>query len=169
MGPAWAHAAPPQAEGHAVSPLTVFPPTPAPKIVSSYPAEGRAVAAGVLVLKVTFDQSMLDLAFELGPAAGGDLPDCLKTPRLLADGRTFVLLCTVETDKTYALAFNPSGQGGFANAQEHRAEPATLTFRTTGEVGATDIEAALKAANLTSSDMPIQEDPSHPGRRAEPG
>src|SRR4051794_33767712 len=83
------------AEPTTVSPLTIYPATPAPKIVRSYPAQGQAVPAGVLVIAVTFDQPMLDLAFDLGPAAGGEAPQCLKTPRLLPDSHTFVLLCTV--------------------------------------------------------------------------
>ena len=155
-------------EPKTVSPLVVYPPTPAPKIASSYPAQGQAVPGGVLVIKVTFDQPMLDLAFAFGPAPVGDPPDCLKTPRLLEDKRTFVLLCTVATGKAYALAFNAGPEAGFANVGSHRAEPAVLAFQTTGEVGPRDIGSALKAASLNAGDVPIQEDPYHTGRRNAP-
>src|SRR5688500_13815143 len=74
-----------------VSPLTVYPPTPPPNLVASYPPAGGAVTPGVLVLKLTFDQKMLPTGFDLGPVEGAEPPPCLKTPRLLDDGKTFVL------------------------------------------------------------------------------
>src|SRR5258705_1255288 len=82
-----------------VSPVTVFPATVAPKIVLSFPAAGQALSAGVTVLTVTFDQPMLKTGFDFGAAAGGEAPNCLKTPRLLNDNKTFVLLCTTDPHK----------------------------------------------------------------------
>ena len=35
--------------------------------------------------------------FDIAPAPGAEAPDCLKTPRLLDDGRTYVLLCTARS------------------------------------------------------------------------
>ena len=54
------------------------------------PAVGAAVTPGVLILKLTFDQRMTAGGFDVAPAAGAEAPDCLKTPRLLDDGKTFV-------------------------------------------------------------------------------
>jgi hypothetical protein len=149
-----------------VSPVTVYPATAAPKIVRSFPAEGQAVSAGVTVLTVTFDQPMLKSGFDLGAAPGGEAPPCLKTPRLLDDNKTFVLLCTTDPKKSYAIAVNAKPVGGFANVAEHRAEPATLKFSTTDADGPRDIHAAMKAANLRDLDMPIPEDPDHGGAPA---
>ena len=151
--------APPPLQPPPVSPLTVFPKTDAPKIVRSYPAAGQALSAGVLVLSVTFDQPMLKTGFDVGTATGGEAPRCLKTPRLLNDGKTFVLLCTTAPHKAYALSFNARPQGGFANVAEHRAEPSTLAFSTTDGKGPDNIREAMKAANLTDLDMPIQDTP----------
>jgi hypothetical protein len=151
-----------------VSPLTVYPKTDAPKIARSYPAAGQALSAGVLVLSVTFDQPMLKTGFDFGPGAGGAAPHCLKTPRLLNDGKTFVLLCTTEPHKTYAIGFNAKPVGGFENVAEHRAEPATLAFSTTDGNGPADIRAAMKAANLTDLDMPIQDTPERPAESPKP-
>jgi len=142
-----------------VSPVTVYPATAAPKIVRSFPAAGQTLSAGVTVLSVTFDQPMLKSGFDFGAAPGGEAPRCLKTPRLLDDNKTFVLLCTTEPHKTYAISFNARPQGGFANVAEHRAEPATLAFSTTDGDGPADIHAAMKAANLREIDMPIQDTP----------
>jgi hypothetical protein len=102
---------------------------------------------------------MIKSGFDFGAAPGGEAPTCLKTPRLLDDGKTFVLLCTTRASASYAMSFNASPAGGFANIAEHRAEPATLAFSTTAEWGARDVHAALRAANLREIDMPIQESP----------
>jgi hypothetical protein len=136
--------------------------------VRSYPAAGQALQAGVTVMSITFDQPMLKTGFDFGPAPGGEPPHCLKTPRLLNDNKTFVLLCTTEPHKAYALTFNAKPEGGFANVSEHRAEPATLAFSTTDADGPRDIHAAMKAANLTDLDMPVQESPDRRGEKTQP-
>jgi hypothetical protein len=160
-------AAPPVAPSpNVVAPVTVYPRTDAPKIVKSYPAAGQALSAGVLVLSVTFDQPMLKTGFDFEAAPGGEAPKCLKTPRLLDDGKTFVLLCTTEPHKTYAFAFNAATQGGFENVGEHRAERATLAFTTTDGDGPITLRDAMKQANLRDVDMPIQESPDRRGEKA---
>jgi hypothetical protein len=156
-----------------VSPVTVFPATAAPKLTKSYPAAGQATAAGVLVMSVTFDQPMLAAGFDFGPATGGEQPQCLRTPRLLEDKKTFVLLCTTEPSKTYALSFNarPQGghQGGFENTAEHRAEPATLSFSTMAGEGPKDVHEAMKAAGLRDNiDMPVEVSPDRHGDTGPP-
>jgi hypothetical protein len=151
-----------------VAPITVYPATNAPKIVRSYPAAGQALSGGVLVLSVTFDQPMLKTGFDFAAGPGGEAPPCLKTPRLLDDNKTFVLLCTTDPHKSYSLAFNAKPQGGFENVAEHRAEPATLAFSTTDGDGPRDIHAAMKAANLRDIDMPIQDMPDHRGEKPRP-
>jgi hypothetical protein len=159
-------AAPPAAPSpNVVAPVTVYPKTDAPKIVKSYPAAGQALSAGILVLTVTFDQPMLKTGFDIEAAAGGEAPKCLKTPRLLDDGKTFVLLCTTEPHKAYAFAFNAAPQGGFENVGEHRAERATLAFTTTDGGGPNTLHDAMKAANLRDLDMPIQESPDLRGEK----
>jgi hypothetical protein len=148
-----------------VSPLTVYPPTAPPNLVASYPAAGGAVAPGVVVLKLTFDQKMLPTGFDLAPVAGGaEPPPCLKTPRLLDDGRTFVLLCTLRAGKSYALALNagPPTEArnfGFANAYERRAIPASLAFTTTRDEPIRTLDDAMKRQGLTALEVPVQEDP----------
>ena len=167
-GAAAAAAPAPAPPARDLSSVTVYPATAAPKLVRSFPAAGQAMSAGVLVLSVAFEQPMLKTGFDFGPAAGGETPHCLKTPRLLDDNRTFVLLCTTDPHKAYALSFNASPQGGFANVAEHRAEPATLAFSTTDGDGPRDIHTAMKAANLRDIDMPIQESPDRPAEKTGP-
>ena len=164
-GPVLAQTAKPPARPPAetptpVSPITVMPPTDKPKVVATWPASGETIAPGVLVLKVVFDQQMTprDFAYGLGT---GDKLDCLKTPRLLNDNKTFVLLCTTLPGKTYSVALNPDAPGGpaFSNLAENRAEPGALAFTTgTGEP-VTKLRDAIKAAGLGGLDMPVEEAP----------
>lgn len=153
-----------------VSGVTIFPSRPT--VTATWPAAGQTVAGGVIVLSVRFNQPMLASGFDIAPAPGGPALNCLKTPRLLNDGQTFVLLCTAAPKTTYALAFNaqPAADGeadaGFANIGDQRAEPATLTFSTNDADGARNVAQAMKAAGLGELDSPIQD--SAPGRPQPP-
>lgn len=129
----------------------------APKVVSTYPAQDQAVAPGVLILKVAFNQKMLPTGFDYAPAPGADPLECVKTPRLLNDEKTFVLLCRAWPGKTYGVAFNGSEKPGFANQGELRATGATLSFTTTSGEPIRTVAAGVKAAGLEPTDTPIQE------------
>jgi hypothetical protein len=161
-----ARAAPAPPEAASLPPKTVAPVTviprggERPKIVASFPAQGQQIAAGALVLRITFDQKMAEDGFSVSAAPGGQAPACLKTPRLLNDEKTFVLLCTTARKTAYALAFNAQPQGGFANIGGMRATPAGLAFTTSDALdGPHDLDAALKAAQLTRADVPIARQP----------
>jgi hypothetical protein len=158
-----AHAAPPpEAAGlppKTVAPVTVMPRSNPPKIVGSFPAQGQVMAWGVLVLRITFDQEMDKEGFAFAAAPGGEMPKCLKTPRLLKDEKTFVLLCTTGPTARYSLAFNAPPQGGFTNIGGKRAAPAQLAFSTNDEPGPGNLDDALKAADLTPEDGPVATQP----------
>lgn len=128
-----------------------------PKVTATYPAQDQAVAPGVLILKVAFNQKMLPGGFDYGPAATGEKLECVHTPRLLNDEKTFVLLCRVWPGKTYGVAFNAAETPGFANQGDRRATPATLTFTTTTAEPLRTVTAGVKAAGLEPTDTPIQE------------
>lgn len=141
-----------------VSPVTISPLADAPKLSASFPAEGAAVSPGALVLKLTFDQKMAPDAFAVG-AGEGQAPACLKTPRLLADEKTFVLLCSTRGGASYDIALNAAGEGGFTNIGGQRAETARLRFTTTTAAPVRTMEEAMKMAGLTGLDVPVQEQP----------
>lgn len=151
--------APPPLPPHEVAGVIVMPVTNPPRLVASYPAEGQAVAPGVLILKLTFDQRMTATGFDIGAAPGAQALDCVKTPRLLNDGKTFVLLCTALSAHSYALAFNAQPEGGFQNLAEKRAAPVTLTFTTTNAEPIRSLSAAMRVQNLSALDVPVQESP----------
>jgi hypothetical protein len=125
---------------------------PPPKVVASFPPDGASVPAGVLVLKVVFDQPMAPEAWSYGRSEGGAFPDCLARPRLLADQRTVVLLCTVAPKQSYAVEINPVR--GFANANGRSVKPVALRFSTT-DTGPRNVHDALLQAGLTDADEPI--------------
>ncbi len=138
--------------------ITVMPPTPAPKLAASFPAQGEAVAPGALVLRLTFDQKMAPNAFDVVPTVADGL-DCVKRPRLLNDDKTFVLLCTARAGRTYSVSLNSGPAGGFANLGEHRADPVVLSFSTTRDEPIRNLAEAMKVAKLTGLDVPVAESP----------
>jgi hypothetical protein len=162
LGGASAHAqvrTPPPEEPNAVAPVLILPPTLPPKLVSSYPAQDQVVAPGVLILKVAFDQQMSPTAWNYAPAAGAEPLDCVKTPRLLADQKTFVLLCRVQANRTYGVTLNAERAGGFANLGENSAETTVLTFKVGAEAPVTTLRRAMTAAGLKDHETPVQESP----------
>lgn len=150
---------PPKDEPNAVSPVLIMPPTLPPKLVSTYPAEGETVVPGVLILKVSFDQQMSPSAWNYAPAPGAEPMDCVKTPRLLGDQRTFVLLCRVLANKTYGVTLNAQRPGGFANLGDNPAQTAALTFKVDSDTPITTVRRAMEAAKLQPDQMPVQDAP----------
>lgn len=146
-----ASAAAPSPVAHPVSEFVV-PGGPPPKLVASFPAEGAQVGAGVLVIKLVFDQPMTADGWSYGQSQGGDFPTCLEKPRLLADKRTFALLCSVAAHKTYAMAVNAAP--AFAGANGRLAQPSLLSF-STSDTQVLDMHQALDQAGLTDADEPI--------------
>lgn len=161
-GPATAQTQRPDREdATAVSPVTVMPRTAPPRVTATYPAQGQAIAPGAVILKVAFDQPMRPEAWDYAAAsaAEGERPECLETPRLLPDARTFLLLCRVLPGRTYAVALNGGPAGGFSNLAENRAVPLVLSFATTRGDPVTSLARAMTAAGLRDDESPIQDAP----------
>lgn len=146
-------------EPNEVSPVLILPPTLPPKLVSSYPAQDETVAPGVLILKVAFDQQMSPTAWNYAPAPDAEPMDCVKTPRLLPDQKTFVLLCRVLGNKTYGVTVNAERTGGFANLGDNPAQTAAVTFKVGSNDPVTTVRRAMDAAKLLPDQMPVQDAP----------
>jgi hypothetical protein len=125
---------------------------PGPAVKSTYPPSGGNVPAGVMILKVVFDQPMAPDAWAYGPSADGDFPKCLADPRLLDDQRTYVLLCNVAPNRAFAVQINSTPR--FASAYGRSAKPFTLKF-STSDAATFDLHDALLQAGLTDADKPI--------------
>ena len=136
--------------------VRAHPRTP-PVVVATYPAQGAVVAGGTLVLKVVFDQAMSPEGWSYAKAAGADFPACLPRPRLLADERTFVLLCSTVRGRPYGVGLNADPADGFADASGRFAGRLELKFATVadGEL-VRPVSEALAAAGLTPADSPIE-------------
>lgn len=161
LAAAGAHAQtrPPSEGPNTVAPVLILPPTQPPNLVSTYPAQDETVAPGVLILKAAFDQQMSPAAWNYAPAPGAEPMDCVKTPRLLSDQKTFVLLCRVLANKTYGVTFNAERTGGFANLGENPAHTASLTFKVGADSPVTTVRRAMEAAKLQADQMPVQDAP----------
>jgi hypothetical protein len=125
---------------------------PGPIVQSTYPTSGASVPAGVVILKIVFDQPMAPDAWAYGPSAEGDFPKCLANPRLLNDQRTYALLCSLPPNRPFALVIN--GTPRFESAYGRTAKPYTLKFATT-DANTPSVHEALLQAGLTDSDQPI--------------
>lgn len=162
LGATAAHAQaqkPPAEAPNAVSPVLILPPTLPPKLVSTYPAQDQTVAPGLLILKAVFDQQMSPSAWNYAPAPGAEPLECVKTPRLLTDQKTFVVICRVLAGRTYGVTFNAQRPGGFANLGENPAQTATLTFKVENDSPVTTLRRAMELAGLQADQTPVQEAP----------
>jgi hypothetical protein len=140
-----------------LSGVTVVAPAPTlPKVVSTFPEEGKSVAPGALILKVTFDQKMNPAGWDYGKGTDA-YPNCLAQPRLEPDQKTFVLLCTVGPKSSFSVALNSSSQGAFENEAGQKATPATFNFTTDDEKSLASIADAMKAAGLKSDEGPVMD------------
>jgi hypothetical protein len=142
---------PPPAKAPDVSEVVV-PGGPAPKVVKTFPAEGATVSAGELALEVTFDHPMSAARWGYGEGAGGAFPTCLAHPRLLADTKSFVLLCQVKANTAYAIDLGATP--GFTGDAGRKATPLVLKFSTNEQV-VDNLHDALDEAGLTDADEPI--------------
>jgi hypothetical protein len=140
-----------------LSGVTVMAPAPVlPKVVSTFPEDGKSVAPGALILKVTFDQKMDPDGWDYGKGADA-YPECLARPRLEPDEKTFVLLCTVGSKSRFSITLNSSGHGGFENGAGQKATAAAFNFTTDDEKSLASIADAMKAAGLKADEGPVMD------------
>lgn len=125
-----------------------------PKVVASFPTEGASVPAGIVVLKLVFDQPMTAEAWSSHAVADATLPDCLARARMLADRRTLVRLCSLPAGRTYG--FEGSGAPAYLTETGRAAPPFVLHF-TTNKENTVELNEALHQAGLTEADDPIMD------------
>ncbi len=146
-----AAAAPPPAPPVPDQDVTVTSPKDA-QVAATYPKNGASVPGGTLMMKVVFDQPMDAGGWAYTKSDKGAFPACLAKPRLLADRKTFVLLCSLAVNAAYALEINATRQ--FESAGGRKPQPYALSFTTT-DAPALGMHDALAAAGLTDADDPI--------------
>jgi hypothetical protein len=131
-------------------PATCLPPrspadqeVPAPKLVSTYPADGQTVPPGYAVLRLTFDLPM---------ACRGSLPknlinacfsDGVETWHESFDRRSLMILCDLKPGTHYVLAVNRNIPQRFQGLSGREPDSSRLTFQTSEEPLVTTAEALV--------------------------
>jgi len=101
-----------------------------PRVVSTSPAAGAVVPAGPIRLKVTFDRPMRRGSYSFVYASPETYPDCGRNePTQSADGRTFVLNCSVQPGRSYEVWLNSPSYRNFMGEDGVPATPYRLQFR----------------------------------------
>jgi hypothetical protein len=125
------------------------PEVPAPKLVSSFPADGAVVKPGVIVFRLTFDLAMacpglIDADFP----TPNPCPAPLIDPVISKDRRTFLTICVVKPHTRYGVWLNRGGEGPdrqelletysrrgarWTNLAGHELGPHEITFTTSDD------------------------------------
>jgi hypothetical protein len=158
-------AAPPAAKpepapptGHAAR-ITVVGERVSPKVTSTFPAQSAKVAPGLLVLRVTYNTHMRADGWSYAQEAGAEYPDCAKSPRLLDDKESFVLICRTLPGKSYTVWFNRPPLNDFASLGRRPADPYELKFSTSDEEPVRTLAEAMKAdPALSNASNPVEGD-----------
>jgi hypothetical protein len=102
-----------------------------PVVTRTVPEAGsNDIAAGELVIKITFSKPMADQSWSWADAWQGSAPEILEKPRYEADRKTCVMKVKVQPGRTYGWWLNSQKFQGFRDAQNHPAVPYLLTFQT---------------------------------------
>ncbi len=133
------------------STVTVTASRTVPQVQSTFPSDGGKVTPGLLVLRVTYDTKMRPEGWSYARDAGADYPDCARSPRLLDDRRSFVLICRTLPGKRYAVWFNRPPLGDFSSVGRRPATPYELRFVTTEDEPVRTLTEAMKADPALSS------------------
>ena len=141
------------------STVTVTASRVVPQVQSTFPATDAKVAPGLLVLRVTYDTRMRPEGWSYAREAGTEYPDCAKSPRLLDDKRSFVLICRTLPGKRYAVWFNRPPLDDFTSLGRRPATPFELKFTTTDDDPVRTLTEAMKAdPALSALGNPVEPD-----------
>jgi hypothetical protein len=118
--------------------------SPAPRIVSAFPADGAVIRPGRLVVRVTFDRPMTCSGFFLrAPQSPGACPPLRQNMVLSLDRRTFRLICATVPGTAYRIDVGDEGEEAFVSLDGRAAQPYALTFSTSSGPEVTTTSDAL--------------------------
>lgn len=116
----------------------------APKVVSTFPADGQVVPPGLLVIRVTFDRPVAcsgGLADD--PPLPNPCPASIQPMVLSYDRRTVRTVCLVDPNRRYGAWLSRSWDNTFMSLQGVQAEPFRFGFATSGDPAVTNVCGAL--------------------------
>lgn len=102
--------------------------SPAPHVVSTFPANGTAIPPGPFTLRVTFDRPMAPRGWSFVNVAQGRYPNCDGKPIQSPDRRSFTMQCQAIAGTSYAIGFNGGRFQNFRAADGQAAIPHLLRF-----------------------------------------
>jgi hypothetical protein len=119
-------------------------PAPAPKIVSTFPAEGQVVRPGLIVFRITFDRPMTCSGFliELAKVAS-PCPPHDQTFIQTFDHKTVRTLCLTQPGQTYAVVVGGDCSQPFVSLDDQQAPPLAVRFRASDGQPVTSVREAL--------------------------
>jgi hypothetical protein len=119
-----------------------------PQVVDIYPAKDQQIPAGLLFIRVTFDQPMSRCGYSITSLRGRPYPDQIELrPHLTPDLKTFILPERVRADVHYRVEVN----GAFDHFKNIFGRPAAaypITFTTTQAVSKSVAEAIQRDPGL---------------------
>lgn len=115
----------------------------APQVVDIYPRPGETVPAGLVVVRITFDQPMSRCSYSMTTLPKLAFPDQLPTrPRITADLKTFLLPAWTQPNQDYLLTVNGPPFVFFKNIFGQAAKSRPVLFKTSEIVARSEQEAA---------------------------
>jgi hypothetical protein len=120
------------------------PDIPAPRLVSTYPANGAVVRPGIVVLRLTFDLPMA-CAGLIGAHAPlkNPCPAPLRDPVISRDKRTFLTVCAVQKGRHYGLWLGDNDHLRFTSLAGHSLKRQELLFETSDDVEVASLGEAM--------------------------
>lgn len=120
------------------------PEVAAPRVVSTFPANGDVVRPGILILRITFDLPMIcDGLLSDRPPGTNPCPGSVHDALLTADRRTFFMACVVRRKARYGLSLNDGFEHRFTSLAGRPAPPYALTFETSDGPELTSVAQAF--------------------------
>jgi hypothetical protein len=117
----------------------------APKVVSTFPADGQTIRPGLVVVRVTFDQKVACAGgLSDDPPLANPCPDAVQHMVLSFDNRTVRTLCIVDPGRLYSARMNWNPEISFRSLDGVLGETHQLKFSTSMDPPVTDICEALR-------------------------
>ncbi|HZZ69737.1 MAG TPA: hypothetical protein VFE18_16310 [Phenylobacterium sp.] len=120
------------------------PDAPAPRVVSTYPADGAVIRPGVLVVRVTFNTPMSCKGFFSGvPPFHNPCPDRQQNWTLSFNRMSIRTVCRADANLEYGVAISDRSENRFISLANKPLEPYAFRFSVSSESEVRTIRESL--------------------------
>jgi hypothetical protein len=127
---------------------------PAPKVVSTFPADGQTIRPGLMVVRVTFDHKVACAGgLSDDPPLANPCPDAVQHMVLSFDNRTVRTICIVDPGRLYSARLNRYPDTSFRSLDGVLGETHQLKFSTSMDPPVTDLCEALREDTETIAEV----------------